>query len=321
MKLTEEQIRSITVGAIQIKKQTDGYHFFKCTEKQMQAFYELDEGLGNRSKTTTGVRLDFHTSSPYITFETATAGKYEVLVDGIFAEQFLPDGEDRFTCEFYGALEEKKDEYRVTLVLPSHAVGVISSVELADGATLRAHEYDKKILFIGDSITQGWDSRFDSFSFAYRISFFLNAESIIQGTGGARFHAATFDTIDFDPDTVFVALGTNDFSHYASKEELASYADAHLARIAKEYKGKELYYISPIWRADWVKKMGSFADARRILIEKAAKHGFKHIDGFTLVPPHAAFFQADLLHPNMHGFAQYTENLLHFLLKQTKRMQ
>ncbi len=315
MRLREQQIKAITVGAVRVSYYDGGYHFFKCTEKQLRFFDGLDTGFGQRARTTTGIRLDFHTSSSYVAFGVVSGKKYEVYVDGLLAERYLPDEDDHVVCELCGTLGEKKDEYHVTLVLPSHSIGVLSYVELEDGASLRAHEFDTRILFIGDSITQGWDTDYDGLSFAYRVSAFLNAESIIQGTGGAFFHEDSFDRLDFDPDTVIVALGTNDFGHFATKEEMAAHADAHLSLLAKEYAGKTLYYISPIYRAKQESRMGSFASARDILIRIAEKYGFTHIDGLTLVPPHAAFFKEDLLHPNTLGYTQYSENLIRFLLK------
>ena len=315
MKLTEQEIRSITVGALGITYEDGVYHFFKYTEKQLCFFEKADEGLGRRARTTTGIRLDFHTSSPYMAFEATGSGKYEVFVDGLFSEQFHIKDTDRCKCELRAPLGDKKDEHRVTLLLPSHGIGSLSYIELADGASLRPHTFDEKLLFIGDSITQGWDTHIDGMSFAYRLSFFYNAESVIQGTGGAYFHEGAFDSLPFRPDRVFVALGTNDFTHYATKEEMAIHADAHLALIAKEYADKELYYISPIFRADNQKRMGSLAEAREVLTKIAEGHGFTHIDGLSLVPPHAFFFTPDLLHPNALGYLQYTENLLHALHK------
>jgi len=315
MKLTEEQIKSITVGALSITREDGVYRFFKCTESQLRFFDKADEGLGRRARTTTGVRLDFHTSSPYLAFEAVGGGKYEVFVDGMLSDQFCVTDTDRCRCELRAPLGDEKEEYRVTLLLPSHGIGVLSYVELADGATLTPHVFDERLLFIGDSITQGWDTHIDGLSFAYGLSFFFNAESVIQGTGGAYFHEGAFDRLPFTPDRVFVALGTNDFGHYATKEEMAAHADAHLALIAKEYAGKPLYYISPIYRASQEKPMGSFAEAREALIALAEKHGFTHIDGLTLVPPHAFFYTSDLLHPNALGYTQYTENLLRFLTK------
>ena len=312
MHLTEQELKSITVGAVRTTYLDGGYHFSKYTEKQVRFFDGLSKAFGERARTTTGIRFDFHTSSDYIALETLTGGKYEVYVDGLLAEQFLLTAGGRIQCKLCGV---RKEECRVTVVLPAHGNGVISYLEIADGATFYPHRFDRKLLFIGDSITQGWNADLDGFSFAYRLSFFYNADSVIQGTGGAFFHEDSFDSFDFAPDTVIVALGTNDFGHYATVEEMVMHANAHLALLAKQYAGVPLYYISPIWRANQQSRMGSFADARKALAEAAQKNGFTHVDGFSLVPPHAAFYTEDLLHPNTLGFTQYAENLIRYLGK------
>lgn len=308
MKLTEEQIKGITFGALKIERCEDGYHFFEYTEKQLAFFASLDEGLGNRAKTTTGVRLDFHTDARAVRFSVNGGGKYELLINGLLKEQFFAKEPTALSYEAEGA-----GPYRVTLALPSHGVGVLEGLELEGESVFAPHAFDCRLLFIGDSITQGWNTDIDTLSYAYRVSFFYNAESVIQGTGGAFFHEGTFDAIPFDPDKVIVALGTNDFNHYKTVEDMAARADAHLACIAEEYKDKPRYYISPIWRASQERAMGSFGECRAALIALAEKHGFTHIDGFSLVPAHPVFFDPDLLHPNALGFSQFSENLIHAL--------
>ena len=205
----------------------------------------------------------------------------------------------------------------MTLYLPSHGTGgVLSYVELDDGARITPHRFDRKMLFVGDSITQGWDSTYDSLSYAYRVSRYFNAESVIQGIGGAYYHESTFDRLPFDPDIVLVAYGTNDFGHYKTLEELRAHVSAHLSLLAREYTGKKCFALSPIWRDHRDgKAMGSFADCRRVIIEEIERVGWIHIDGLTLVPPMPAFFKDEYLHPHDNGFSLYAENLIPALEK------
>ncbi len=313
MRLTEQEIRNITVGTVNITHEDDGYHFFKCTEKQIRFFDKIDDGYSRRVRTTTGIRLDFHTSSDYIAFEAITKGKYELYIDGFFEKQFYANDKTRFEFKLSDK-PRSSNAHRVTIILPSHSIGVISYIEIADGATVYPHRFDKKFLFIGDSITQGWDTKFDSFSFAYKTSFFFNAESIIQGIGGATFNKESFDTFDFKPDMVFVALGTNDFNLFNTVEELKTNANEHLRLISEAYKQIPCYYISPIWRDSQTARMGSFDNARETLIKTAEENGFIHINGLSLVPNLPDFYIEDRLHPNTLGYTQYAENLIRSLI-------
>ena len=57
MQLTLEQIRAVTVGALTVTKEQDGIHFSKCTQKQVDAWYNLKQDLGIRAETLCRVLL------------------------------------------------------------------------------------------------------------------------------------------------------------------------------------------------------------------------------------------------------------------------
>jgi hypothetical protein len=198
----------------------------KC---QIDAFYALAEILGVRARTTTGIRLDFETDSKYIAFEVKSGSRFEYLIDGVY-QGTVKIGEDK------SASIDLAAPCRITLCFPSHEIGVIDNVELSEGASAMRHSFDKKVLFIGDSITQGWNSGIDTLSYAYRTSFALNLDSIIQGVGGAYFHESTFADSEFDPDVVIVAYGTNDVSHFKTQDEMVAQLRAYIGKVKETYK-------------------------------------------------------------------------------------
>lgn len=319
MKLSFEQIKSVTNGALRVTEEADGFHFYRCTEKQIAAWRPLGEHLYNGSLTTTGVRLDFYTDTETLSFTASSGNKFEVHVNGLLREKILCD-----ECRKNGTipsialtdpLGHTLGEKRVTLWLPSHSRGVLSCVELDDGATIRPYDgYGKKFLFIGDSITQGWDAAYDSLSYAHRVAAYYDASFVNQGIGGAFFHESCFDSIDFDPDVITVAYGTNDFGRYPTYDEMRKHTRAHLTLIANEYAGKQIFVLTPIWRNKREgKKMGTFENACAIVREEAERLGLTVIDGLTLVPPVPALFADAYLHPNDIGFGVYAENLIRAL--------
>ena len=320
MKLSNEAIKALSVGAIHTEEKNGAVYFYKCTPKQMAAWFAQSDFLGGGARCATGVRLDFHTNSKTFTFATPEYGKYELWVDGVIRAPyaFREDSElkvgEPVSFALCDPLGEQKEEYRVTLHLPSHKEGALSLVEIDDGAYVRRHEFDRKMLMIGDSITQGWDSTYDSYSYAYHVSRFFNADSVIQGIGGAYYHESTFDSIPFDPDVITVAYGTNDWGHYATQDEMRSQVAAYMDLLKKEYPTKPIIIISPLWRAPKEKPMGSFADCRRVVISEAEKRGFVHIDGLSLVPPIDDLY-LDGLHPNLKGFGIYGVNVCRELSK------
>lgn len=309
MKLSNEMIRSIAFGAVRIDEQADGLHFHKCTPKQVEAWHSLNQLLGERADTTSGIRLDFHTDSPWLSFNAAKGNKFEVLINNMAAARI------EFNEMRRSGITPKVDlgpgEKRVTLAFPSHDEGVLADIELADGATVTPHRFRKKMLFIGDSITQGWNSYFDTNSYAWQVTRHFDAESVINGIGGAFYHESTFDRPDFEPDQVIVAYGTNDFGHNKTQEELRLHMGAFLDQVAEAYPVEKVCCISPIFRFDLAKQrnMGSWEECRAILKEEITRRGFRLVDGYELVP-HLDYFYADAVHPNDIGFAEYAKNLI-----------
>ncbi len=310
MKLTKEQIRSILFGAVEIAEEQGGAVGYKCSAPIREGWYTLSPTLGTRSEAPTGIRLDFETDATQILF--SVKGTFECLVDGLLTAVSDPEKDPSEISLTYGEAKSR----RITLIFPSHAQGILCGVELNDEATVRPHQYDEKFLFLGDSITQGWNSGIDSMSYAWRTSLFFNADFIIHGVGGACFYPSVFETpANFDPDRIFVAFGTNDFVRFNTLEELQANASAYLDKVTKAYADKKIYGITPIWRYDtWETPMGTFDECIAVIRKEYETRGIPVIDGMTLVPHDKTFF-ADNVHPNALGFSCYSLNLIKELLR------
>lgn len=310
--LTFEQIKSITFGALKITEQQDGIHFFKCTDKQNEAWGKQSEILYTRALTTTGVRLEFYTDSEHFEF-MADCGRFDIWVDGVIKYQT-----NMSVCNEKGtpfSIELGGGEKRIMLAFPSHSIGVLKYVKLDDGANIRAREFSGKMLFIGDSITQGFNSSFDSISYAYRTAMYYDSDFVIQGIGGAYFEESSYDHIPYDPDTVIVAYGTNDFNKRACSDQLDHHARGFLSKLKAQYADKRLIAITPIWRGDHDKprQIGTFEQVIDIVRCAALDNGFEVVDGMTLTPHMSVFFKDEYLHPNDVGFGIYAENLIKYI--------
>ena len=84
MKLSFEQIKSIAFGTTNLWQEEDGIHFRRCTQAQIDSWYESRENLGDGSTRTTGISLDFHTDSPWLTLIFSGCNQLDILVDGPF---------------------------------------------------------------------------------------------------------------------------------------------------------------------------------------------------------------------------------------------
>ena len=307
MILNLEQIKKLTVGAVEIDQTEDGIHFYKMQKCQIEAFYALSDILGFRARTTTGIRLDFETDSKFFAFEVKSGSRFEYLIDGVYQGTVAIGDAKRVKMGLSAPC-------RVTLVFPSHEIGIIDNIELSDGARAVRHTFDKKVLFIGDSITQGWNSGVDTLSYAYRTSFALNCDSIIQGVGGAYYHASTFADSGFDPDVVIVAYGTNDVNHFKTKDEMVEQLRLYLGKVKETYTSSKIYAISPIWVSGGSeeKRMGNLWECYALIADEIERCGVEHIKGLDLVPHERRYF-ADDLHPNGDGFGEYARSLVELI--------
>ena len=315
MILSAEQIKSVAFGFVKSEVKDGLVHFQKCTDSQISAWYNIRQDLGGRAEATTGVKLDFITDGEAIEFSFIKGRKVEVYIDNLFRDQYLMDEyrakNERVLIPLKDTVGGSYDNVRVTVYFPAHdEPGVIDYFEVKNATFINPHKHSVKVLFIGDSITQGWEAYRDTLSYAQRLTRYLNAESVINGVGGAMFDESTFDTIDFDPDIVILSYGTNDVGYWNSGEEMLSHIKTYMSLVKKTYEGKKIFAISPIWRTNFANtfKTGTFPEGRASVISVAKDLGFIHIDGLKLVPPMADCF-TDNVHPNEQGFSFYAENL------------
>ena len=306
MRLTFDQICGLTAGAVTIEEDSAGIHFQRYTPEQLAAFEKEARCFYKRGMHTCGIRIDFYTDSSSLTVSVGAEGKYEVLVDGLTAFWQIFAGPNTFSIPL------EAGSHRVTIVLPSHFPGVIRSVELDDGASVDPVTYPCRIIFYGDSITQGSHSEKDSQSYAWLVTRYYNAESMILGVGGANFYPTTVLDNGFDPDIVIAALGTNDYCGEFTADEIHNACRAYLDKLCNLYPNKKKFYITPIWRADGkdVYAAGDLDAVRQFVAKEAEERNFTIIDGYTLVPHRTEYFADGFLHPNDMGFALYAQNLI-----------
>lgn len=313
MVLTFDEIKSVTSGAVSVEQAADGIHFFKCTKRQIAAWYQRGRALGERAETTTGVSLDLHTDARELCLTVAGGEGFEVLVNGLLRTRLTAGGSAVFRVPLADVIArgDEAAERRVTVCFPSHSKGILVSAELVGATFFRPHEYACRMLMIGDSITQGWASQYDSLSYARRVAQFFDASCTVQGVGGGTFAPDTFDKIPVEPDVVTVAYGTNDFDMVPDLDTHRENVCAFLGLVKEAYGEKPIFVITPLWRGRLEgRKMGSFGDCCEVIRREAEALSLHVVDGFSLVPPMEAFFTDGWLHPNDDGFSLYAENLI-----------
>ena len=303
--LTNEEIISLTTGSVDHEVDENGVlHLYRCRREQIAAYWKLSDNLGEWSGRTNGVRLDFVTDSSIFSFKVVVGKKYELFVNGKKTDHITLSAGEVFTK----ALDTSGGENRLTLIYPSHEAGAITDLALSEGASYRRYQYtyEKKILFIGDSITQGWDTVSDSNSYAYQVSLRYDADTVIFGVGGAYFHESILPSVDvYHPDVVIVAFGANDFSR--GIEALDKNMHEFLDKLLPLYKDSQIIGLTPISGKNGP---GEEKGAMRVLIDKIYdEYGIEYIEGRYMVSPLDDNF-ADRYHPNDKGYCEMADKLI-----------
>lgn len=312
MRFTVEQVASFTHGAVSVTCENDIFCFRRFTESQIDTFGSILEKYRTRSSATAGIRLEFETDSRTFCAIVKAAGKYEILVDDM---RVLFNSFEVGDCLYVDLPEGNK---HITVLLPWHTEGKLSLIRIDEGSYARPYDkFDRKFLFLGDSITQGSTSGQDSLAYVFRVAQWFNADYMNWGVGGTKFYPQTLEKPDFEPDTVFIAYGTNDFNAKPSIEVVEEDCKQYMDTVKSWYPNATFYCISPLWRLDgnMVRPAGTLDQVREVIIKQIEEHGFNHIDGYKLVPHNPIYFADKRLHPNAIGMSIYAEQLIKAITK------
>ena len=141
MKLTLEQIREITHGALSVAEENGAFVFRRFTEKQAQ-MYETINDFRVKVPATSGVRLEFLTDADSFSFDyridIASSRRFyffDVFVDGVMVQHF--GHENIRVAESTLTVKLTEGEHRVAIYLPCLAKATLSNVTVSDGATLK----------------------------------------------------------------------------------------------------------------------------------------------------------------------------------------
>ena len=317
MKLTLQDMRRITHGALDVREQDGYFCFTRFTDRQQAHYDEVKPDFGVKAHATSGVRLEFITNSTVFCFDyhsnIASSREFyyfDVFVDGVMVQHV---GHDNIR-EAVSSVKVKMDGgmHRVAVYLPCLACARVKNVTLDDGAVMEPVVKARRMICYGDSITQGYDARYSSQTYPNQIADTLGAEMLDQGIGGEIFRPELIDPdMDFAPDIITVAYGTNDWSGQ-EHDSMVEKANAFYAKLRATYPTAKIFAITPIWRADddRVTKVGTFAEGVQIVKDAAgAQEGIVIVDGDKMVP-HLRDVMADkYLHPNDNGFKFYANAL------------
>ncbi len=338
MKLSLEQLKAITLGAVRIEETGHGTEFFRFTKEQEELYKKRSDDYYLKSFSPSGIKLSFYTDSETLGLKTTVSKgssrsyfAFELVVDGKRVDSLKNFEETTLSTpytttayelgEFFKTFKLGKGKKQIELYFPWSVRAVINEISIDDGAFIEPIKPKYKLLCFGDSITHGYDALYPANKYATKLANLLDAEEFNKAIGGEIFFpdlAATKE--EFVPDFITVAYGTNDWNR-GTIEEFKVNCKGFLENLSHSYPDSKIFVITPIWRKDLIeyRKFGEFENTARI-IEKNAKpyKNITVINGFDFVEPDESFYADLRLHPNDKGFESYFKALAEKIMHNIK---
>ena len=318
--LTFEQIKKLVLGAAYIEEGDGGISFFRFTREQQELYKNTCADFYMKNFATAGISLEFDTDSENLSLSfTVSKGSsrgyftHSIFADGRRIGELSGDLGDNDQVSLSGDFDLGEGVKRVRIQFPWSVASRLVTLSLDDGAMAVPVYKKRKMLLLGDSITQGYDASRPEYAYAVRLADFLNAEARNKGIAGEKFFGAlTSLKDDFEPDIITVAYGTNDWRHSTS-ERFERECSAFFKNLLDNYPSSKIYVITPLWRVDidneydFSKPLGYVAKYIKQITRRSPN--VTVINGFDLVPHRKRHFQPDGVHPKDSGFENYANNL------------
>ncbi len=306
--LTNQELKKIYFGAYSFQETDDGYlQAFQYSEAQMAYFKAAFDFWYDRCMASTAKTLEFNTDAQTVSFDyriiwEGSQDSFELAVDGLITDiRYVKDlpKEGRLTWTLPAGTKN------VILYLPADATVLIRGCRI-DGAWTPARK-DAKVLWLGDSITQGFGPLRAGQTYVSVANRLLNYDLINQGIGGYVYDKKSLMKMEgYTPDKIIVALGTNQFGCETMKD-VEEYYSTLIGLYGTQVP---ILCVTPLWRGDVPDGLPTLERFCKNVAAIAGQYpNVRVVDGFRLVP-HLPEYFLDNLHPNALGCETYGRNLV-----------
>ena len=313
MVLTNEQLKKIYFGAYSFEEKDDGFlQAYQYTKEQMDYFKGAFDFWYDRCMATTAKTFEFITEATKVSFEykiiwLGSNDSFELMIDGQITDiLYVKDLEKEGKIEW----ELPAGKKNAVIYLPADATVLVRNFEINADAV--RPEKSAKVLWLGDSITQGYGPLRSAQTYVSVANRLLNYDIINQGIGGYVYDKKSLMKMDgYQPDKIIVALGTN---QYGSKTmtDVEEYYETLMSIYGSEIP---VLCISPLWRGDNLEGIPTLEKFCENVKRIAGSYKtVTVVDGFRLVP-HLSEYYLDNLHPNCLGTETYGRNLVEEIRK------
>ncbi len=328
MKLTFEQIKSITSGAERIEENGGTVSFFRFTKAEEKAYAE--SWLYPRTFATSGIKLHFKTDAKAMDLKIrATEIGYHTLYAFDIYENKKLIGQIKNYPEGTGRGDREKNEYpvgdaeghfvlgegkkEIEIYFPWSVKGELLELSLECDTCFAPVKYNKECLVYGDSITQGATALSPSNAYIVKTSDWLDAEIISKAIGSEAYFPELVDGISGErkPDYIIASYGVNDWV-LRTYEEAEEKCREFWKKVTEAFPSAKKFALTPIWyeNKNIEAKLGNFS-----LIEKFITKVASEFDDVTVincekfVPENGLLFD-DGIHPTDEGFNFFYKNLI-----------
>lgn len=308
MMLSNRELQKIYFGAYRFEETEDGYlQAFQFNREQMDYFEKTAAFWFERCAASTCKTLEFTTEAETVAFDykliwVSSEDTFELAVDSLITDIRYIHGMEKEGRMTFSLPAGKK---KVTVYLPSDATALLRNFETDQPVT--PAEKGPKVLWLGDSITQGYGPLRSACTYVSVANRLLNYDIINQGIGGYIYDKNILMKMDgYTPEKIIVALGTNQFGCKTMKD-----IEEYYERLMEVY-GNDIpvLCITPLWRGDvpdGYETLAAFCEKVKAIAGKYKN--VKIVEGFQLVP-HLPEYYLDKLHPNCLGAEIYGRNLV-----------
>lgn len=308
MIISNEELKKIYTGVYFFEETEDG--FLKANQyskPQMDYFKDAFLMWYERCDASTGKTIEFETQATQIQFEykiiwSSSKDTFEVWEDDLATSIVNVEG---LADEGNLCFELSKGMKKVSLYLPVDATVLIKNFEI-NGGDYAPVKKGEKVLWLGDSITQGYGPLRSAHTYVNVANRILNYDIINQGIGGYIYDKKSLMKMDgYTPNKIIVSLGTNQYGTESMKD-----IEEYYEVLTDIYKDIPILCITPLWRGDnmeGVPTLISFCEKIKDIVKKYNQ--ITVVEGFKLVP-HLPEYYLDNLHPNQLGALMYGVNLV-----------
>lgn len=315
MKLSNETLLRLYSGVYSVFENCGYLTVKRFTDEQAEYFktVKISDPIYDRVNFTVSVKIEFITDATYVSFDykifkVNSFDSVDVYVNDFATHRVSVKSLTEEGTLKFGLPSGKK---KVCVYLPVDAnMGVKNFVINGKWNALKRKKF--KVLWMGDSITQGCGVFASGQTGANVMNRIMNYDLLNQGTGGYWYDRNIVKRMpNYYPDKIIIAFGSNRYKDDAHSKMIEDFYVA----LHTVYPHVPVLVITPPWSGHPDCDVDLLERATKKIIATASEYpNVKVVDGFKLIP-HLKDYYYDMIHPNLLGGETYGNNLAKEIIK------